>query len=596
MAFYPPPSSSPAWSVHKFAQVPSVPLPPSSSSPQNLFNPLPSSPQPSTPSSHALPSTPPLLPSNAAAAATEQPWAQPTISTFSTSASLHIVQPYLQNESDHANLVKQSTLLFPGMSNQSANRPRRPANAWILYRSDKMKVLKPTEPSAPRRTQADISKLIAEMWKNETEDVKRSYETLSDLAKAEHHAHYPTYRFQPAKRAEKPRGQKKARKAELRAQRGTNARRIVSSPFAALQERSANSQLERHAIDDPLSSQRPLRSHKTVPALPSASVFVPYEVPTRPRSSAMRETQQPTRLQSTAESHGLRSTSPPLVTNFSVSLAASSMPAEAASVEAPTQSVHHWLEQSTPLSTFPQYAAHSDHPHADNSPITVCYSLFNRQVSRSRTDPRPQTNHEQSSAAPTGWTPSTTSYEYSLDSAQSIALGFIPSEPQSLSRVSSEPYINLFTHPGASVEVALPEDYNFLPEMGGIDGFEQWFGPGGLDIAGYPTFSDPTSLQQPPPQPPYHPAGGYELIKHEPSTHPAPHRSPSKLVALAYPTPPPCSPPTTSVPLPVPYGFPQVTAPAKSQHSGLYSPPPPATCHHVGHQQGWESFQSLAPA
>ena len=124
---------------------------------------------------------------------TEQPWAQPTISTSSTPASLRIVQPYLQNESDHADLVKQPTRLPSGMSNQSANRPRRPPNAWILYRSDKMKTLKRTEPSAPRR---DSSKLIAEMWKDETEDVKRYYWTLADLAKAEYHAHYPTYHVQ----------------------------------------------------------------------------------------------------------------------------------------------------------------------------------------------------------------------------------------------------------------------------------------------------------------------------------------------------------------------------------------------------------------
>lgn len=594
MAFYPPATCSPAWSVDKFAQVPSAPLPPSSVTPPQLPNLLSHSSQPSTPSSHTLPPMPALPSSNAAAAApaTEQPWAQPTISTFSTSASLHIVQPYLRNEGDSANSVNQSGLLLSGMSSQSANRPRRPANAWILYRSDKMKILKPTEPSAPRRTQADISKLIAEMWRNETEEIKRYYETLSDLAKAEHHAQYPTYRFQPAKKTEKPRGQKKARKAELRAERGVNAHCVVSSTFAPLQGRSANSQPEQHSMDDALSSQRSLCSHKTVPALPSAPLFVPYEVPPRPRSSGMRETQRPTRLQPSAEPHGLRPTLSPLVTTFSASSMASSMPGESASSassEAATRFAPHWLEQST---TFTQYPAHSDRSHAYNPPVTVCLLYSTATTGSPLIDPHLQTNHEQPSAAPTVWTPSTTSYEYPLDPAQSAGLGFIHTEPQPLSRISSDPYINLFTHPGASVEVELPVDFNYA-EMGGFDGFEQWFGPGGLDIAGYPTFSDPTSFQQPPHRLPHHTAGEHQFIKQESS---ALHQSSGKRGVLAYPTPPPCSPPTTPMPPSVPYGFPQVAAPTKSEHPGLYSSPPPATCHYVGQQQGWGSYQPLAPA
>jgi hypothetical protein len=356
--------------VDKPVEVPSVPLPLSSKSPQ-LSNP--SLPQPSTPSFHALPSTPPLPLSNPPTAdATGQQWAQPTISTFSTSTPLHIVQPYLQNESGPANPVKEASLLFSDMLNQSATRPRRPANAWILYRSDKMKFLKPPEPSAPRRTQADISKLIAGMWKNETEEVKKYYETLSDLAKAEHHAQYPTYRFQPAKRTENSRGQKKARKAELRAQRGTNARRVVSSTFTQLQERSTHSQLEPDSVDGTLPSQCPLYSQKTVPTFPCASVFVPYQVPLRPRSSATSETKQSTRAQSSEESQGLPPTLPSLVTTFPMSSTTPSMTSEAGSSGASTQLLHRWPEQSTALPTVNQYNMHSGHSNAYNSPTTVC--------------------------------------------------------------------------------------------------------------------------------------------------------------------------------------------------------------------------------
>ncbi|KZV82139.1 hypothetical protein EXIGLDRAFT_627509, partial [Exidia glandulosa HHB12029] len=82
--------------------------------------------------------------------------------------------------------------------------PPRPPNAWILYRSDKLKELEQKGgPNRPRRPQAVISKEISVMWKNETHEIKRHYEYLSDLRKAEHQRLYPGYRFQPVKREEK---------------------------------------------------------------------------------------------------------------------------------------------------------------------------------------------------------------------------------------------------------------------------------------------------------------------------------------------------------------------------------------------------------
>ncbi|KIJ19098.1 hypothetical protein PAXINDRAFT_70028, partial [Paxillus involutus ATCC 200175] len=76
-------------------------------------------------------------------------------------------------------------------------QPPRPPNAWILYRSDKLKDL---PPSKERRAQADVSKLISNLWKNETEQVKLEYERMADARKAEHQRLYPSYRFQPMKK------------------------------------------------------------------------------------------------------------------------------------------------------------------------------------------------------------------------------------------------------------------------------------------------------------------------------------------------------------------------------------------------------------
>jgi hypothetical protein len=82
-------------------------------------------------------------------------------------------------------------------------QPPRPPNAWILYRSDKIKQLPPVEPGAPRRAQSDVSKMISRMWREESESVKAEYEKRADVKKAEHQAKYPNYRFQPMKKSEK---------------------------------------------------------------------------------------------------------------------------------------------------------------------------------------------------------------------------------------------------------------------------------------------------------------------------------------------------------------------------------------------------------
>ncbi|KDQ57658.1 hypothetical protein JAAARDRAFT_93592, partial [Jaapia argillacea MUCL 33604] len=79
----------------------------------------------------------------------------------------------------------------------------RPPNAWILYRSDKLKSLPPVPAGAPRRAQADVSREISLMWKNETEIVRSEYERRAELKKAQHQQLYPNYRYHPVSKAEK---------------------------------------------------------------------------------------------------------------------------------------------------------------------------------------------------------------------------------------------------------------------------------------------------------------------------------------------------------------------------------------------------------
>ncbi|KAF8629200.1 hypothetical protein AX17_005785 [Amanita inopinata Kibby_2008] len=84
-------------------------------------------------------------------------------------------------------------------------QPPRPPNAWILYRSEKIRSLPPLLPGEPRRAQADVSRMISEMWKSETEEERCRYERMAEQKKAEHQQKYPGYRFQPQKKEEKQR-------------------------------------------------------------------------------------------------------------------------------------------------------------------------------------------------------------------------------------------------------------------------------------------------------------------------------------------------------------------------------------------------------
>ncbi|KAH7926503.1 hypothetical protein BV22DRAFT_1128094 [Leucogyrophana mollusca] len=117
-------------------------------------------------------------------------------------------------------------------SSTRAVQPPRPPNAWILYRSDKLKSLPPKDPNGPARAQAEVSRLISDMWKRESEAVRLEYERRAEARKAEHQRLYPNYRFQPMKKEdkEKLRESKKLEKERARAQ--TKRGRSRPAPYA----------------------------------------------------------------------------------------------------------------------------------------------------------------------------------------------------------------------------------------------------------------------------------------------------------------------------------------------------------------------------
>lgn len=66
----------------------------------------------------------------------------------------------------------------------------RPPNAWILYRSDQLRIIK-QDPVISKKPQADISKLIGALWREEKPEVKLWYEQQADIKKSEHLKQHP---------------------------------------------------------------------------------------------------------------------------------------------------------------------------------------------------------------------------------------------------------------------------------------------------------------------------------------------------------------------------------------------------------------------
>lgn len=98
--------------------------------------------------------------------------------------------------------------------------PPRPPNAWILYRSAKFKEFKAKQESAPSSggvtpplsacptsvtsqvpshpgLQAEVSRIISDMWKTERQDVKMEYVKLAEEKKNQHMEMFPDYKYRP---------------------------------------------------------------------------------------------------------------------------------------------------------------------------------------------------------------------------------------------------------------------------------------------------------------------------------------------------------------------------------------------------------------
>ncbi|CAG8722147.1 9037_t:CDS:2 [Gigaspora margarita] len=76
-------------------------------------------------------------------------------------------------------------------------RVPRPPNAFILYRTNKHLDVKAQNKNL---TNAQVSKVISQMWKNEKNEIKLYWEKLADNMKLNHMKNYPDYVYKPKKR------------------------------------------------------------------------------------------------------------------------------------------------------------------------------------------------------------------------------------------------------------------------------------------------------------------------------------------------------------------------------------------------------------
>ncbi|EXJ82276.1 hypothetical protein A1O3_06089 [Capronia epimyces CBS 606.96] len=78
----------------------------------------------------------------------------------------------------------------------------RPPNAFILYRQKHHPIVRATHPLMKNN---DISILLGQQWKAESEDVKAQYKVLADKMKVKHALENPGYQYAPRKASEKKR-------------------------------------------------------------------------------------------------------------------------------------------------------------------------------------------------------------------------------------------------------------------------------------------------------------------------------------------------------------------------------------------------------
>ncbi|KAJ5930674.1 hypothetical protein N7466_006167 [Penicillium verhagenii] len=95
--------------------------------------------------------------------------------------------------------LKNGQITAPGKKEKAKHVPR-PPNAWILYRQNHHAVTTSLYPDLPN---TEISKIIANQWKNEPSNTRQMWQNMANRAKAQHALENPSYRYTPRRPGEK---------------------------------------------------------------------------------------------------------------------------------------------------------------------------------------------------------------------------------------------------------------------------------------------------------------------------------------------------------------------------------------------------------
>jgi hypothetical protein len=85
----------------------------------------------------------------------------------------------------------QTTQTFIKNATKTKRTPR-PANAFIIYRRDKHFLVTHHDNNV-------VSKIIAEMWRHETEEIRSLYYQKAEQEKKDHFLKFPDYKYRPHK-------------------------------------------------------------------------------------------------------------------------------------------------------------------------------------------------------------------------------------------------------------------------------------------------------------------------------------------------------------------------------------------------------------
>ncbi|KAJ3140713.1 hypothetical protein HDU90_008016 [Geranomyces variabilis] len=120
----------------------------------------------------------------------------PTVSHSRPAATTEESEDSQNKSASHSKESSVATTEQEVYNLQKPRKPPRPANSFILYRRAKQdEVMKSNE----GLTNNEVSRLIGQMWANETAEIKDSFKAKAEEAKRLHNITFPDYKYAPRK-------------------------------------------------------------------------------------------------------------------------------------------------------------------------------------------------------------------------------------------------------------------------------------------------------------------------------------------------------------------------------------------------------------